>query len=336
MKFLKENNLLIIALLISILVHAAIFTLFSKIDKLKTTKKEEKPIIISFVNTKESSKYSSAKRKIPRKTKLNSPKKSTKPFSQKSNLNKKRIIRKKQTKRKVKNQKTVNKASKTVVKEKTINKKQSKQKETKKQVKEIPKPKISKKENIKEKIIKNPKVKQKIEVPIKKEGKKLQISSGKPEKEIKNVLKLSTPPAENNKAKKEKPPKQLNISHLKGKNEIFQMGNENKKETKAPKKDKDIMKYLYKVRDKLQENLAYPLMAKRLEIEGTVIVRFVINPDGTVDKKTIKVVKSSGSNILDKQATITVKNSIPFEPTPNKKKVVVEIPVIFEIIRSYN
>ncbi|EDP73697.1 hypothetical protein, partial [Hydrogenivirga sp. 128-5-R1-1] len=237
MKFLKENNLLIIALLISILVHAAIFTLFSKIDKLKTTKKEEKPIIISFVNTKESSKSSSAKRKIPRKTKLNTPKKSTKPFSHEISNKKKATKQKtKIQKKELKKPKTI---KKTTVKSKTEQKKEPYKEKIKKATKKIPAPlKKIEKEKQTEKKSKN---QLKNDIPIKEEGKKLQISSGKPEKEIKNAPKLSTPPAENNKAKKEKPPKQLNISHLKGKNEIFQMGNENKKETKAPKKDKDIM-----------------------------------------------------------------------------------------------
>lgn len=318
MKFLRENGLLIVALLISIAIHAGILIFFSKIEKVKTTKKEEKPIIISLVNTKETSKTSSIKRKIPRKTKVNSPKKSTKPFSSKNSTNKSKPVKQKN--------KTLNKLKKSL-------KKENKPKTFSEKIIKNNKPPEKKQPLAKEKKkiipIKN-------DIPIKKEGKKLQIASKNTENKIKNVPKLSTPPPENNKAKEEKPPQQLNISHLKGKDEIYQMGNKNKKETKTPKKDKDILKYLYKVRDKLQENLAYPLMAKRLEIEGTVIVRFIINPDGSVDKKTIKVVKSSGSNILDKQAIITVKNSLPFEPTPNKKKVVVEIPVIFEIIRSYD
>ena len=96
----------------------------------------------------------------------------------------------------------------------------------------------------------------------------------------------------------------------------------------------NIKKYLYYVRDRLQENLAYPLMAKRLQIEGTVVVRFIIEENGSVNEDTIKIVKSSGSKILDKQAIITVKNSIPFKPPP-EGRIVIEIPVVFEIIRSY-
>ncbi len=346
MRFIKENSILITALLTSLLVHAGIFILFSKIEKIKTTKKEEKPIIISFVNTKESTETSSAKRKIPRKTKLNTPKKSTKPSSSKTSTHKnKPTIKKSKTKKKASKKSVKKRAKKSLKKSKTtkitqkpvVKDSKTRKKQPKLKPKETNTPKPEKKEE--EKKVKIPQKNEnqpKNDIQIKEEGKKLQIASGKPEKEVKNVPKIPTPPAENNKAKEEKPPQQLNLSHLKGKDEIYQIGSENKKENKSPKKDEDIMKYLYGVRDKLQENLAYPLMAKRLEIEGTVIVRFVINPDGSVDEKTIKVVKSSGSNILDKQAVITVKNSIPFEPTPNKKKVVVEIPVIFEIIRSYD
>ena len=54
----------------------------------------------------------------------------------------------------------------------------------------------------------------------------------------------------------------------------------------------------------------------------------------SVNENTIKIVKSSGSKILDKQAIITVKNSIPFKPPP-EGRIFIEIPVVFEIIRSY-
>jgi protein TonB len=370
MKFFNENRLFILSIFISLIIHGILFTSFFFLKEKQKNKNEEKPIIISFVNNQKNTDTTSAQRKIPRKTKVETLSKSTKPPSPLPNVQQskeniiqqppKKIERKeeevvkppeKKEEKKVKTQHKPQKSAerkhhqeikRPVIKkenpkiEKNIKKELEKEKKVEKKPEKKEEQKIKEPEK-KEILEEKPVNKENINIPIKNEGKNLQIASQKKEnKENKEIPKLPVPPPENNKAKEEKPPKELNISHLKGKDEIFQMGSENEKEDKTPAKNEDIMKYLYKVRDKLQENLAYPLMAKRLEIEGTVIVRFIINPDGSVYENTIKVVKSSGSNILDRQAIITVENSIPFDPTPNKKKIVVEIPVIFEIIRSYN
>jgi len=320
---MKINKVFITALVISILIHIAIFAGLSVFDKKEKKQQEEKPIYISLINTeKKHSKKGVSKRKIPKKTKVKTPSKTTKPKNVK--LNKKSISKEKKSK----------KSKKTTFK--NLRKKQTTKKKNIEKTYKIAKKEVQKTEK-KENKIKPIKEKVKKEIPISaKEGKNLQISQGNKSKKNKNLPKLPVPPAENKKAKEEKPPKQLNISHLKGKDQIFQMGEEKPEKEGTPEKDEDVVKYLYYVRDILQENLAYPLTAKRLEIEGTVIIRFVIDKNGNVNLKNIKIVKSSGSNILDKQAIITVENSVPFKPPPNKKSIVVEIPVIFEIIRSYN
>jgi len=326
----------VFSLVVSILLHTFLaYLLFS----LKTSKEkeEEKPIVVSFVKPKKTTKDKnfSAKRKIPKKTKLTTPSKTVLP-----------------KKEQVKKKKTVKKSKKTVQKKK-IEKKQPVKKEKrhkkvpalkkadeKKLIKEKEDKKIEKEKRLKE-IKKENTLKKEKNLPIKQENveETPQIAKN-PKKEEKENKKpdVNVPLSKKVNPEKEKkePVKQLNLTHLKGKDKIFQMQSDNK-----PKKEEiiveakdDIKKYLFYVRDKLQENLSYPLMAKRLQIEGTVIVRFVIEKDGSVNENTIKIVKSSGSKILDRQAIITVKNSIPFKPPP-EGRIIIEIPVVFEIIRSY-
>lgn len=305
------------SLVVSILSHTFLaYLLFS----LKTSKeKEEKPIVVSFVKPKKITKEKnfSAKRKIPKKPKLTTPSKTVLPKKKqvKKKRTSKKFVQKKKNEKKYQKVKALKKVKEKITKEKKV----KEYKETKKEEKpfKTEKPPIKPKE-IEEtpQIAKNPKKEKKentkpdVNVPLSKKV--------NPEKE------------------KKEPVKQLNLTHLKGKDQIFQMQSENK-----PKKEEiileakgDIKKYFFYVRDKLQENLSYPLMAKKLQIEGTVIVRFVIEKDGSVNENTIKIVKSSGSKILDRQAIITVKNSIPFKAPP-EGRIVVEIPVVFEIIRSY-
>lgn len=312
----------------SIILHIFFAYLLFSLKTLKE-KKEKKPIVVSFVKPKKITKDKnfSAKRKIPKKTKLTTSSKTVLP------------------KKKQVEEKKIEKASKKIVPKKKVEKKQPVKKEKKhRNVPALKKlnEKITQEKNVNEsKEVKKEKSLKTKKTPIKQKKieKTLQIakSAKKEEKENKKP-KVNAPLSKkiNPEREKKEPVKQINLTHLKGKDQIFQMQSEDK-----PKKEEIIVeakgkikKYLFYVRDKLQENLSYPLMAKRLQIEGTVIVRFVIEEDGSVDENSIKIVKSSGSKILDMQSIITVKNSIPFKPPP-EGKIVIEIPVVFEIIRSY-
>lgn len=90
---------------------------------------------------------------------------------------------------------------------------------------------------------------------------------------------------------------------------------------------KDLIRYL---NQQARERDLYPPIAKRLKIEGEVIVRLTINEDGTIEENSIIVVESSGYNVLDKGALDILKKLQPFKKPP--KKITVEIPIIFQII----
>jgi len=62
----------------------------------------------------------------------------------------------------------------------------------------------------------------------------------------------------------------------------------------------------------LREEIKYPKEAKEKGIEGKVLIRFVINKDGTVSD--IKIKKSSGNDLLDKEAIRVTKKMPNWKP----------------------
>lgn len=100
------------------------------------------------------------------------------------------------------------------------------------------------------------------------------------------------------------------------------------------KKEEDINGYLKELiiylNQQAREKDLYPPLAKRLKIEGEVIVRVTINEDGTIDENSIKIVDSSGYNVLDKGAIRILKKLQPYKKPP--KKITVEIPIVFQIL----
>jgi protein TonB len=68
------------------------------------------------------------------------------------------------------------------------------------------------------------------------------------------------------------------------------------------------------IRDIIFQHILYPEEAKQKGLEGKVLVAFIILADGTV--KDIKVLTSSGFEMLDKSAIETIKSSAPFPKPP--------------------
>ncbi len=100
------------------------------------------------------------------------------------------------------------------------------------------------------------------------------------------------------------------------------------------KKEEDINGYLKELirylNQQARERDLYPPIAKRLKIEGEVIIRVTINEDGTIDENSIKITDPSGYNVLDKGAIEILKKLQPYKKPP--KKITVEIPIVFQII----
>lgn len=73
----------------------------------------------------------------------------------------------------------------------------------------------------------------------------------------------------------------------------------------------------------IRKHLSYPRMARKMGLEGKVMVSFVILTDGTV--KELKVEEGSGHQVLDESACNAVQHSTPFPPPPYEARVVVPV-----------
>jgi protein TonB len=80
-----------------------------------------------------------------------------------------------------------------------------------------------------------------------------------------------------------------------------------------------------KIRAALQASLVYPYIARKKQMEGSVIVSFRINQTG--NPEAIRILKGSGYSILDAAARDTVVKASPFPARNNS----VEVPITFTL-----
>jgi TonB family protein len=78
----------------------------------------------------------------------------------------------------------------------------------------------------------------------------------------------------------------------------------------------------------VREHLEYPYLARRMGWEGEVLLFFRLNPTGEVEE--IKVLKSSGFEVLDKSAVNAVKRASKHFPRPNQI-VLIKLPIQFKL-----
>ena len=91
-----------------------------------------------------------------------------------------------------------------------------------------------------------------------------------------------------------------------------------------------ISSYLAKVRHKIQESLRYSSVAKKMGLEGETVVQFFIHTNGMVDASSIKIAKTSGKAILDRNAVDAILEALPFD-VPPKEDLEIVIPVAFKL-----
>ena len=91
--------------------------------------------------------------------------------------------------------------------------------------------------------------------------------------------------------------------------------------------------YLMMVRSKIEQHKIYPRQASLRQIQGTVVIHFIITLEGIV--KRIDVVQSSGFTVLDQAGLKAVKDASPFPKPPVdffQTAVSIEVPILFELI----
>jgi protein TonB len=96
---------------------------------------------------------------------------------------------------------------------------------------------------------------------------------------------------------------------------------------KESAKTKYLKEHFAYIRDKILKNISYPILARRMGWQGKIQVSFVIGSDGSV--KDIKIIQSSGFEILDKKTIETVKDTAPFPKPPVEAKLI--IPVLYKL-----
>ena len=106
----------------------------------------------------------------------------------------------------------------------------------------------------------------------------------------------------------------------------------NKIEEKAPQplvdEKKDYLdKHLAQIRNLINQNVKYPLKAKKLSIEGIVTVRFKINEDGTIENITI----IDGHKFLQSATIEAIEEASKDFPKTNQS-IEIQIPIEYKLI----
>ncbi len=83
---------------------------------------------------------------------------------------------------------------------------------------------------------------------------------------------------------------------------------------------KEHSDYINKI---IRINISYPYKARKMSMEGDVIISFLVCLDGSV--KGIKINKSSGFSTLDDNAEKAVRKASPFPPPPAEVRIVIPI-----------
>jgi protein TonB len=81
------------------------------------------------------------------------------------------------------------------------------------------------------------------------------------------------------------------------------------------------------IRREIQEQIIYPIVARRKGWQGKVKISFVVDLDGSI--RDLEVLESSGYKLLDDKAIATVKKAAPFPHPPVIAKLI--IPVLFRL-----
>ncbi len=97
----------------------------------------------------------------------------------------------------------------------------------------------------------------------------------------------------------------------------------------------ELLRYQDMVKQRIEANRRYPRWAYRNNLEGIVYLSFEVLSDGSV--KNLKIVDSSGVNILDKGALCTVRRAAPFPPIPADFEVLslkMDVAIVFRVNKN--
>ncbi len=90
--------------------------------------------------------------------------------------------------------------------------------------------------------------------------------------------------------------------------------------------------YLQKVRSLLEKQKNYPMMARRQNQEGVVVLQFTISSSGQIEGARVR--RSSGHNLLDQAAREILRRVGRFPPFPaelKRRQLTIEIPLAYRL-----
>ena len=100
-------------------------------------------------------------------------------------------------------------------------------------------------------------------------------------------------------------------------------------EYREPDGNREYEELLVYISGLIRQNLLYPQMARRRNIEGVVGVHFEIGPDGGL--VSVRVNHSSGSSILDRAAVSLIEKICPIKSGAIKRSMALHINITYEL-----
>jgi protein TonB len=79
-------------------------------------------------------------------------------------------------------------------------------------------------------------------------------------------------------------------------------------------KDPQYISYFTSIKRSIDSNWTYPELAKRYGLQGKLLVEFQISENGELEG--LRLIRSSGSELLDAEALRAIKAAAPFPPIP--------------------
>ena len=95
--------------------------------------------------------------------------------------------------------------------------------------------------------------------------------------------------------------------------------------------DPKSLPYYEEMKRSIDLNWVYPQTALRLRLQGKVFVEFTIYKDGQLE--SVRVVRSSGTPILDAEAVRAIRASAPYKPVPawmNARRLIIPVGFLYE------
>ncbi len=100
----------------------------------------------------------------------------------------------------------------------------------------------------------------------------------------------------------------------------------------SPKARQAMLRYQDMVKQEIEAHRVYPPEARYRHIEGTVDVSFEILPDGRA--RDVRVMRSSGAGMLDREATATIRRASPFRAFPpeiSRDSITIHVAIVFAL-----